>query len=379
MTNFNEAAYWLALVNQSGLGLPKLKPMVQKWVLMEGKSIVELFNLSLIELSVRFELQEAEAQRVLKSAETHQTHLQMIEQWAADDIHLLTLNHPHYPIRLIYNLPPQQQPLLLWAKGNIEKLLSPTLTILGQEDPDQEIKNFVTEFTPFLVNENIGVVSGYGKGLDRHAFETTLDTESGYALAVLPMGLSAFSKLTTRLDPAVTSGQAILVSPFVPDMAYKETLADARNLLVDSLALALIAPQVDAALLPRTLAALDRGMPVLVSLIDSPENRTLIANGAFLLTDIGEVIEMVQQAIIDDAMQAQLAHATPAVTPPPVDYHSTLLNDTDDYAIRPDEVDPIDPDEALDILSSMGPVPDSLRSRLMAMEKMQQEEDDDLM
>ena len=379
MTNFNEAAYWLALVNQSGLGLPKLKPMVQKWVLMEGKSIVDLFDLSLMNLRVRFELQEEEAQGVLKSAETHQAHLHRIEQWAADDIHLLTLNHSHYPVRLIYNLPPQQQPLLLWAKGNIEKLLSPTLTILGQEDPDQEIKNFVTELAPFLVDEDIGVVSGYGKGLDRHAFETILDTKSGYALAVLPMGLSAFSKLTTRLDPAVTSGQAILVSPFAPDMAYNETLADARNLLVDSLALALIAPQVDAALLPRTLAALDRGMPVLVSMIDSPENRTLIANGAFLLTDFGEVIEMVQQAMIDDSMQAQLAHATPAVTSPPVDYPSTLLNDTDDYAIRSVEVDPIAPDEALDILSSMGTVPDSLRSRLMAMEKMQQEEDDELM
>ena len=57
----------------------------------------------------------------------------------------------------------------------------------------------------------------------------------------------------------------------------------------DSLALALLVPEVDQTSHPRASAALDRGMPVLVGMTDSQENRALIAAGAFLMTDTGQI------------------------------------------------------------------------------------------
>ena len=369
--NPNEAAYWLALVHHSGLKLSDIKPIAQQWHLVEGKSIVELFNLSATELSVRFNLSEAQAQSLLKAADSHKVQVDLLKQWEEEGIHLLTLNHPHFPTRLIYTLPPQQQPLLLWAKGKTDLLAEPTITILGKPEPEPETVAFVNHLLPILVSENIGIVSGYGKGLDRLAFEAILATENGRAVAVLPMGLSAFGQLTARLDAPAAEGRAVLLSPFAPDRAYKETLAEARNLLVDSLALALLVPQVDPVSQPRAEAALDRGMPVLVDMTDSPENRALIARGAFLMTDPGEVIDMVQQAIIDAALQTQLAQ-TPAAAPPPRRTgRTTLLDGEDDYALGTELVDPMAADEALDILSSMGEVPDTLRARLMAMEEQQ--------
>jgi predicted Rossmann fold nucleotide-binding protein DprA/Smf involved in DNA uptake len=374
----NEAAYWLALVNQSGLKLSQVKPIAQQWQLMEGKSIVELFNLSAAEASVRFALTEAEAQGMLKAAETHAAQLALLEKWQSQGIELLTLSHPHYPLRLVYSLPPKHQPVLLWARGNPQILSEPTITVLGNPEPNDEVVEFINKLSTLLVEENIVVVSGYGKGLDRFAFEAMLAEDQGHAVAVLPMGLSAFARLTTKLDPAVAADQAVLLSPFAPEMDYKDSLAEARNLLVDSLALALLVPEAEESFLPRVQAALDRGLPVLVGMKDSPENRALISRGAFLMTDPGEVVEMVQQAIIDDAMQAQLAQ-TPAAETRPVGQPtagSALLGDDDDYTLPTEALEPLEAQDALEIFSSMGTVPGSLRDRLMAIEREQQESKD---
>jgi hypothetical protein len=92
------------------------------------------------------------------------------------------------------------------------------------------------------------------------------------------------------------------------------------------------------------------------------------------MTDPGEVVEMVQQAVIDAAMQAQLAQSpateTRSVGRPAAG--SSLLNDDDDYALGTESVEPMEAREALDIIASMGAVPGSLRDRLMAMEREQQ-------
>ncbi|RMF79305.1 MAG: hypothetical protein D6739_11170 [Nitrospirae bacterium] len=45
-----------------------------------------------------------------------------------------------------------------------------------------------------------------------------------------------------------------------------------------------------------------------------------------------------------------------------------MLDETDDYALGKETVEPLPAGEALDILTSMGNVPDSLRARLMALE-----------
>ena len=240
---------------------------------------------------------------------------------------------------------------------------------MGNSNPQPQAVQYIKNLIEILVEENIGVVSGYGKGLDRSAFESILTAEHGHAVAILPMGLTAFSQLTNKLDAPIAGERAVLLSPYPPDTPYKETLADARNTLVDSLAMALLVPQIDQAAQPRAKAALGRGMPVLVGNTDSPASRDLIAAGAFLMTDPEEVVEMVQQAIIDNAMQAQIAQQPAQEKAPSPSSAKSGDDDDDDYALSADPLDPIAADEALDILSAAGKVPNSLRAKLMALEK----------
>lgn len=379
MDNHNEAAYWLALINNSGLKLSQIKPIAQQWHLMEGKSIAQIFNLPVAELGDRFGLTATQAQGLRKAADTHPAQLTLLNQWQAADIHLLTLSHPHYPSKLIYALPPKQQPLFLWAKGETQALAEPTITILGGESPRPEVIDFVDNLVELLVAENIAVVSGYGKGLDRLVFDSIIRQADGRGIAVLPMGLTAFSQVSQKLDQAVESKNCLLISPFAPDTAYKDVFADARNILVDSLALALLIPEADATIQARAKAALERGLPVLVGMTDSPENRALIDSGAFLMTDPGEVVDMVQQAIIDETLQAQIAQAPASDSAPPSAPSAPpqpLLDADDDYALGTEVADPMAADEALNILSSMGDVPDTLRARLMAAEAQRKDEED---
>ena len=378
IVNLNESAYWLALINNSGLKLAQLKPIAQQWYLMEGRSIAQLFNLSVTEVSVRFSLTEEQAQTLLQAAKAHQTQLARLKGWQQAGIQVLTLSHPHYPKRLIYTLPPKQQPLVLWARGNTRLLAEPAITILGQTEPDSETASYVNTLMALIASESIGVVSGYGKGLDRIAFEGIIAQPEGHGIAILPMGLGKFAQLTTSLDASIAAGQTLLLSPFAPDITYQESYAEARNLIVDSLALALLVPQVDSASQTRAGAAMARGLPVLVGMNDSPENRTLIAEGAFLMTDPGEVVEMVQQAIIDEALQVQMAQ-TPASEgqPPhlPKEKTPSLLDEGDDYALGREVADPMQATEVHSILSAGGNIPDTLRARLMALEAEQKQDD----
>lgn len=362
---YAETAYWMALIYGSGLRLSVIKPIAQQWYLMEGRSVVDLFNLSTPELSLHFNIAETNAAKILNAAKTHAHYLAQITQWQEQGITVLPLSHPKYPARLMNTLPPQRQPLLLWAKGNLDLLTKPMVTVLGNPNLDdahtEAMKTMVTE----LSKEEIGVVSGYGKGLERIAFETALALDGGQGVAILPLGLTAFEALTRKLDAPVAAGKTVLVSPFMPDTAYKEPFTAARNLLVDSLAMVLLVPDVDDSIKERAMAALERGMPVLVGITDTPANRELVAAGAFLMTDTDEVVELVQQAIIDNALQAQMAQKPAAEPLPP----RKMLDPGDDYALHADAADPLPPAETIEILSAGGDVPSSLRARLMALEQ----------
>jgi predicted Rossmann fold nucleotide-binding protein DprA/Smf involved in DNA uptake len=193
-----------------------------------------------------------------------------------------------------------------------------------------------------------------------------LTTANGFAVAVLPMGLSAFAKTTNRLDSVVEAKQAVLISPFVPSTPYDDRLAEARNILIDHLTMALLIPESDDETQARALAALERGLPVFV-ISNTAGNRALLDQGALLLTDPGEVVDWVQQALVDAAiLESEEEEATASLNAAPLS--ATAPADApqsdDDYSLQGEEVPPLDADEALEILSLGGELPEVLRKRL---------------
>lgn len=377
MATYTETVYWLTLIYESGLKLNLIKPLIQRWCLMEKHLLTELFNLPAEDWMAMFGLAEKEAGQALLARDKLARQAEVLGHWQAQGIETLTRTDPRYPQRLAVTLPPSAQPLILWARGALSLLHEPGVAMLGSQEPDGSTTNLIRELVQALVAEGVGLVSGYGRGLDRATFEAITTTAAGHAVAVLPMGLSAFAKTTHKLDQLVEAGRVVLVTPFSPDTPFQEKLAEARNLLIDHMALVLLIPQADDDSLQRASAALGRGIPIFVGLTDTANNRALIEQGALLLTDAGEVVELVQQAIID-AVLLEPANEEGAAGPLPVPASpsplpSTPLSvDTDnDFALRTDDVEPIDSDEALEILSMGGKVPDVLRKRLQQEDEEQ--------
>jgi predicted Rossmann fold nucleotide-binding protein DprA/Smf involved in DNA uptake len=379
MATYSEAIYWLALINDNKLRLNLVKPMILRWRLQEKRSLAELFELSPLDLSATFGLSDEEAERVSSAAERLETQAAALKGWQAQGIELVTRIDPEYPRRLIHTLPLARQPLVLWTRGPLNLLNRPGVTMLGNQEPDKATTKFIDELMTTLEAEGIGLISGYGRGLDRVTFEAMLAKPNGFTVTLLPLGLAAFAKTTTRLDESVASGRTLLVSPFAPEMAYNEKLAEARNLLIDHLTLALLVPESDEETFPRARAALERGVTVFVK-ANTARNRDLLDLGALLLTDSGEVVDWVQQAVVDTALQeadeeevsreAPVVISAPAsiptLTPAPASAPTPAPApaEGDDYSLRYEEAPLLDSDEAMEILSMGGEIPEILRNRL---------------
>jgi predicted Rossmann fold nucleotide-binding protein DprA/Smf involved in DNA uptake len=366
MSTFPEVIYWLTLINESGLKLNLIKPIIQHWCLVDERQLSELFGMSPLELSTTFGLSDEPAHQILASAGQLEKQAAALARWQAGGLEPLILTDSRYPRRLAVSLDSTKQPLVLWTRGPVALLNRPGVTMLGRKNPDEATVNFIDELMSSLESEEIGLVSGYGRGLDRVTFEAILATEAGYATAILPMGLNAFAQTTTKLDDAVAAGRVVLVSPFSPDTPFDEKLADARNLIIDYQTMALLVPESDDDAVARASAALDRGVPVFVK-ANTSGNRALLDRGALLLTDPGEVVEWVQQATVDAALQETQDRADPeAMVAAPL--AATAPSDPplsdDDYSLRYEDVAPLDSDEAIEVLSLGGQIPEILRKRL---------------
>lgn len=364
MANHPEIVYWLALINASKLKLNVVKPIIQRWCIIDSRPLRELFELSSLELSTTFGLSDIEAEQIQRTVDTLDVQVEHLKQWQNHNIEPVILTDPRYPKRLTRTLPPAQQPLIFWTQGATHLLNQPGVTMLGQKDPDQTTAAFIETLMVALEAAEIGLISGYGRGLDRVTFDMMMATDDGYTVAILPIGLKMMAKTTSKLEATIRTGRTLLVSPFSPETPYQERLAEARNLLIDHLTLALLIPESDETSQTRAMAALDRGLPVFVK-ADTAGNRDLLDRGALLLTDPGEVIDWVQQAVLDAAMQddeddiEDLTAAPLTTTAPTESSHAD-----DDYALKGDDVPPLDSEEALEILSLGGEIPEILRQRL---------------
>ncbi|MDX1523325.1 MAG: hypothetical protein R3264_17000, partial [Anaerolineae bacterium] len=125
MSTYSEAHYWLALINESNLKLNIIKPIIQRWCLVDNRPLAEIFSLSPLEWATMFGLEDAEVEQVLAAQQKLERQAGLVKQWQAEGIEPLIRTDPRYPKRLIHALAPAQQPLVLWARGTLSLLDEP--------------------------------------------------------------------------------------------------------------------------------------------------------------------------------------------------------------------------------------------------------------
>ena len=356
MSTYHEIVYWLTFIHESGLKLNVIKPIIQRWCVQEERPLTELFTLSPLEWATTFGLTEVESEQVQRLPDKLVQQATRLAKWQAQGIEPLIFTDPRYPQRLLEQLAPANRPLMLWVQGAIPLLNEANISILSNTSLNEAWRPFRQELAEVMVTEQISLVSGYGRGFERELFDFMLTQAENQVMAILPMGLSAFHQTTPKLVQPQNAHRMLLISPFTPDTPYQEKLAAARNLLIDHLAFATLALQPDAELQSRVQAAIGRGCSVFLRDIEESQAApALFEAGALPLTDLAELVEMVQQGIIDAAMMA----------PEPERKLATIKESkTEDYSLLSEALEPLEQEETLRLLSTNGQLPPILRQRL---------------
>lgn len=149
-------------------------------------------------------------------------------------VHVITIFDRNYPRQFMAL--GHKKPLLLFAKGNVNLLNTPSVGVVGTREPSKRS----AQVEKVLVQQIVGwtgatVVSGLAVGCDYIAHRTTLDV-GGNTVAVLPSG---FNQIVPRenipLANEILANGGCLISEYSPDTSAERYTFVRRDALTAAL------------------------------------------------------------------------------------------------------------------------------------------------
>jgi predicted Rossmann fold nucleotide-binding protein DprA/Smf involved in DNA uptake len=145
-----------------------------------------------------------------------------------------------------------------------------------------------------LTLEHKVVVSGYAKGVDRIALETTIEN-NGKGIVVLPQGILTFKKGFKNLYIHIQDGQVLAVSTYHPKAEWSAGLAMQRNTYIYGLAREIYVVESDnkGGTWNGVIDGLRKGRKIFIRKAAPEEkcaNNELIARGAIAVDEFGNVV-----------------------------------------------------------------------------------------
>lgn len=108
------------------------------------------------------------------------------EKYEKENIRIISLLDEHYPAPLKHMI---NAPLCLFARGNIELLKKPKVSVVGTRRPSVYGEAYATEYARYLVEQNKVSVSGMAAGIDSIIHRSTL-LNGGNTIGVIAHGFS---------------------------------------------------------------------------------------------------------------------------------------------------------------------------------------------
>jgi predicted Rossmann fold nucleotide-binding protein DprA/Smf involved in DNA uptake len=153
----------------------------------------------------------------------------VVERWERSGLWVISRSDSCYPERLKRYLG-QAAPPLLYGVGSKSLLNRGGLAVVGSRDRTDEDGDFARRVAEQCAQEDVAIISGAAKGIDRDAMAGTLEV-GGWALGVLAEGL-AKTATSGQYRVGLASDYLTLVSPFDPDARWFAYNAMERNKLL---------------------------------------------------------------------------------------------------------------------------------------------------
>jgi predicted Rossmann fold nucleotide-binding protein DprA/Smf involved in DNA uptake len=160
-----------------------------------------------------------------------------LERWSQSGIGVLGRSDSAYPVRLRTILKASAPPILFIA-GNTELLGLDAVCVVGSRDATESGIKFARALGTTCAAENLAVVSGDARGVDREAMSGALES-GGKVIGILADGLGK-AVLSKRNRQELMRGALILASPFSPEAPFTVAHAMDRNKYLYAMSLAAI-------------------------------------------------------------------------------------------------------------------------------------------
>lgn len=125
-------------------------------------------------------------------------------------------------------------PLVLYCKGNIALLNSPSVSIVGTRKPTRYGKDATAMFAGGLARAGLTVVSGLADGIDTQAHRSTLENK-GNTIAVLGSGLNEIYPASNLGLAKEIEKNGLLVSEYKPNEKPQTYYFPSRNRIIAGL------------------------------------------------------------------------------------------------------------------------------------------------
>ncbi len=221
--------------------------------------------------------------------------LERAEQWLDQSgNHLISLADDAYP-SILLNIP--SPPLLLYAKGRLELLTRPALSVVGSRHATPQGVRDASAFARTFSDSGWCVVSGLAYGIDAAAHQGAL-LGQGSSIAVVGTGLDRVYPAAHRALAHQLAQQGLLLSEFPLDTPPRAANFPRRNRIISGLSMGCLV--VEASLQSGSLItarlAVEQGRDVFAipGSIHSPQSKgchALLKQGAKLVECAQDVLE----------------------------------------------------------------------------------------
>ncbi len=296
-----EKSQWLSLANIPGLGCQTFYQLLKAF-----GSPDEIYRRKFKEL--RAVVSEKIAHEIIKGV--GQESLQDTLDWLSQaNNHVVTLADRDYPQALLQITDP---PPLLYAKGRLALLNTPSFAIVGSRNASVQGEKNAEAFAQGLAEYGLCIVSGLALGIDGAAHRGALKAQSA-TLAVVGTGLDKVYPAQHRDLAHQIAQQGLIVSEFSLGTVSKPQNFPRRNRIISGLSLGCLVVEANlqsgSQITARLCAEQGREVFAIPGSIHSPLAKgchQLIKQGAKLVDNLQDIVEELN---LKKALPEQLASA----------------------------------------------------------------------
>jgi len=235
MSESQDFAYWMALAHLPKWRTERINKLIVEILHNRNLAFAEFFEMSESDWQSEFQLSEKQSADLLKAKSDLPDLSSLAAELLGQGFEIIPINYQDYPETLKENLKLKYAPPLLYIKGNKQLLHEPSVAIVGSRDASEISLGFTEAVAKKCVREYKVVVSGFAKGVDRAALESTLEYH-GRSIIVLPQGIMTFASGFKKYYSQIVEGDVLALSTYFPKSPWNVGLAMGRNTYIYGLA-----------------------------------------------------------------------------------------------------------------------------------------------